>query len=141
MTARFRATVLVAFTLVSAALVCSSAALGDTPEWQRDLDYLTWDRRAEGANAAAGGPVYLQPEGQRTAAVSNVAPAPTWQLRVRDFYSIVTPRGLRSMWSRNDAPSDATATLTVPAPGLAVEQPVGAVARRNELPMHGSIVR
>jgi hypothetical protein len=136
----FRATVLVAFTLVSAALVVSSAALGDTPEWQRDLDYLTWDRRAECANAAAGGPVYLQPEGQRTAAVSN-APAPTWQLRVRDFYSIVTPRGLRSMWSRGEETQGAPATLTVPAPGLAVEQPVGAVARRNELPMHGSIVR
>lgn len=136
-----RATARVAFSVASTLLLCGSAAVAQPPEWQRDLDYLTWDRRAEGVTAATGGPVYLLPEGERTAAVSNVAPEPTWQLRVRDFYSLVTPRGWRAMFSGRDASAEAPATLTVPAPGQSVEQPVGAVARRNDSPVHGTIVR
>lgn len=141
MTARFRATAWAALPVASALLICSSVAFGDAPEWQRDLDYLTWDRREEGVTAATGGPVYLQPEGQRTGAVANVAAEPTWQLRVRDFYSLVTPRGWRTLVSKGPAPQAAPATLTVPAPGQTVEQPVGPVARRTEGATHGSFVR
>lgn len=142
MSVRSCATFLAASSLASALLICSSTSLGGTPEWQRDLDYLTWDRRAEGGAVASGGPVYLQPEGQRTAAaVSNAAPAPTWQLRIRDFYSIVTPRGWRTLAAGREATDAATATLTVPAPGQTVEQPVGPVARRNDAPTRNSIVR
>lgn len=122
---------LAALALASVAGFFGSTAAGKTPEWQQDLDYLTWDRRAEDAASTAGGPVYLQPEMGQASAISSVAPAPTWQLRIRDFYSLVTPRGWRALVSRREPSETATATLTVPAPGQTVEQQVGAVAQRD----------
>jgi len=141
MAVSFRATVLAAFSVASALLLVGSVASADAPEWQRDLDYLTWDRRAEAASSVSGGPVYLQPGGEQSAAAANVAAAPTWQLRIRDFYSLVTPRGWRALVSRHEPEEAAKATLTVPAPGQTVEQPVGPVARRNSAPTHGTMVR
>ncbi|MGD9636338.1 MAG: hypothetical protein AB7G28_16395 [Pirellulales bacterium] len=131
--------VLAALLLASAAGFVGSTAAGKPPEWQEDLDYLTWDRRAENGAAAAGEPVYLQREKGQASAISSAAPAPTWQLRVRDFYSLVTPRGWRTLVSRDEPAVGTTATLTVPAPGQAVEQPVGPVAQRDT--KRGTIVR
>jgi hypothetical protein len=141
MEARIRA-VLAALVLVSIAGFFGSTAVGEAPEWQQDLDYLTWDRRAEDSGAAAGRPVYLQPDGDRPGALSSVEAAPAWQLRIRDIYSLVTPRGWRAMVSRPKTAATATAkaALTVPAPGLAVQQPVGPVAQRQDA-ARGTFVR
>lgn len=114
-------------------MASAAAAEGPIPEWQQDLDYLTWDRRAE-EPTAVGGPVFLQPDGEQASAISSVTPAPTWQLRIRDFYSMVTPRGLRALVSRQEPKEDAATTLSVPSPGGAVQQPVspvGPVAQRD----------
>src|SRR5262245_55135866 len=116
--------VLAALCLASVAGFYGSTAEGKSPEWQEDLDYLTWDRRAENAASKAGGPVYLQPDKGGASVISSVEPSPTWQLRIRDFYSLVTPRGWRALVSGREPVATAPATLTVPAPGQAVEQPV-----------------
>jgi hypothetical protein len=133
MNARIRAVTLGALWLACGLLVSPAAAEGLVPEWQQDLDYLTWDRRAE-EPTTVGGPVFLHPDGERASTISSVTPAPTWQLRIRDFYTMVTPRGLRALVSRRDAQEDAT-TLSAPGPNSAVQQPVspvGPVAQRND---------
>jgi hypothetical protein len=140
MDALIRGATLGAVGFLTVTLLVGSAALGQVPEWQQDLDYLTWDRRQEVPAADAGGPVFLQPGGESATISMSSQPSASWRLRIRDFYSLVTPRSLRALVTRREVPGSATstdsvtasATLTVPAPGQTVQQPLGPVAERHD---------